>query len=126
MARILGILAIVFLGLGFADDAKAQKEKHWLIGTWTGELRDFKSNEGAGRTLKVTKVLADGTIEGQWGVTGSKLQKATITLDGKAVKVMTSANSRVELTQQNEKEMQGLFNTASGAARPYRLTLTKE
>lgn len=99
-------------------------DSEWLIGTWEGALVDYTSKEGPHRTLKVLAVAANGKGRGTWFITGQDEYLARITTyDNSSVKIISAANSIIELARQNENELVGSFMLSNG--RTHRIGLRR-
>jgi len=94
---------------------------HWLVGQWEGEIEGITSGEGPARTLRVTTVSTDGTAHAGWAVTGRRMGGADVHVDGLQVKVVTAADSLVELKREREDLLVGTFTLRNRRRFPIRL-----
>jgi hypothetical protein len=63
------LIVIALAGL-VALPAVAQ-DKHWLVGTWKGEIgNNYKGRDGTERTMTIAAVPAGGDIQGSWNAQG--------------------------------------------------------
>ena len=96
---------------------------HWLIGQWEGNIRGVKPQDLPGRTLRVLSVSSDGRVDARWAITGQALGNVDVELDGARMKIVTGANTAVELTRRSDGLLVGTLIPQGG--RSYPITLAK-
>src|SRR5215475_2175701 len=120
---IFFILNIIFISFQFS--LAQQPESHWLVGQWEGEIEGFTSREGPARTLRVIAVSTDGIAQAGWAVTGRSMGEANVHIDGVQVKVVTAAESLVELKREREDLLVGTFTLQNRRRFPIKLIKIK-
>ncbi len=127
--RLIGILALFAVAV---VPASAQQQKHWLIGTWKGELGNVATTTryGSERTLIVNKVAADGSsAKANWAGQGKGEGEGgtvTLTISGDQVSFMTSGSqgNSYKLTHKGDS-LEGDWQR-SGAAKGGAVFLKKQ
>jgi hypothetical protein len=95
---------------------------HWLMGVWKGQVQGYATPEGPLRTLNVIDVKPDGTATGAWNIgTGMNFHDTTVSVNGDAVSIVTSARSIVAL-QRSGDVLKGIFTLANGRSYPVELS----
>jgi hypothetical protein len=116
------ILSVILFS--FQPSLAQQPQSHWLVGQWEGGIDRYTGKDGPGRTLRVISVSPDGSAEARWAVTGQTLGSAEAEVNGPRVKVVTGANSVVELTQRSGDLLVGWFTLRTGRSFPISLAKT--
>jgi tetratricopeptide (TPR) repeat protein len=97
----------------------------WLIGQWEGSISGFRPQDRPGRTLRVMSVAPDGKADARWSITADTPGGfAEAEVEGSRVKVITGANSVVELTRRTDGSLAGSVTFQSGRSFPIHLTKT--
>jgi tetratricopeptide (TPR) repeat protein len=117
---IFFVLSIILLC--FQASFAQQRQSHWLIGQWNGQIAGYLPKQNPARTLQVFEVLTDGTVRGRWSITGQSTGEADVSVDGAQVRIMTGADSHVALTRERDDLLVGAFVLKNGRGFSIRLT----
>ena len=101
------MIAVVLASLA-ALPAAAQ-EKHWLVGTWKGEIgNNYRGRDGTERTMTIAAVPTGGDIQGSWNAQGRpRIGNAEFKLAGDSLTVVTSAEAQVDLKRAGDGKLRG-------------------
>lgn len=121
MKKIMPFFLVLLVLVSSSLIASAQ-EKHWLLGTWKGEIADFKGAGGPVRTMNVLEVGADGTAQVAWGtVSATKVGDVKVVVIGDVVTIMPTPKTRADLKRVGDR-LEGTFTAANGRSYPFRLS----
>ncbi len=121
-AALLSVSGVAVEQVRSQASLSQQSETHWLVGQWEGKIERFPFKDGPARTLRVIKISPDGTAQARWAITGQGMGGADVRVDGVNVSVVTSAQSRVQLSRQDDNLLVGTFTLKDGRRFPIRLT----
>lgn len=119
MAIRFAIAVLVLLGYSAAVEAQ---DRHWLVGTWQGEVpRLANSTAGPKRIMNVISVASSGQAQGKWGVNTASAD-SQITVNGDVVNVVNPGSS-IEMKRSGDR-LEGMFKFSNGTAHPIYLVRT--
>jgi hypothetical protein len=93
----------------------------WLVGEWSGVIGNWDNPGSPERFMSIKSIQPNGMATGSWSVTPEKPNKASITVNGEQISVITIANVRVQLKRDGEK-LVGTFTLENGKSYPVALT----
>lgn len=88
---------------------------HWAVGTWTGKL-PFRRDPD--RALEIRSVSEAADVIGGWGLGVGRTGDVQITIQDKSIRVVTQADSIVELALISEGVLDGNFILKDGKSFP--------
>ena len=100
---------IVIALAGLVALPAAAQDRHWLVGTWKGEIgNNYKGRDGTERTMTIAAVPPGGEIQGSWNAQGKpRIGNAEFKLAGDTLTVQTSADAQVELKRAGDSKLRG-------------------
>ena len=128
MMRLVPMVVVLALTILLPQSSSSQPSAaDSLVGLWQGQIEGGYSGQGGpGRILRVVLFTPDGTVYGTWAIRGHQEYVARIKADGPKVRVITAADTRVDLFRQTADRLTGTFTLKSGRTYPIVLRKVEE
>lgn len=119
------LIAFALASLAVAP-AMAQN-KHWLVGTWKGEIGGGGGGrDGSARTMIIAEAAQGGEVKGSWTATGKpRIGNADFKFAGDKLVVTTSADSQIEMTRVGDDKLRGQMRMMK-TGKTYTVEFTRE